>query len=453
MFAETQFLKENLDTERRGEAIARVSAKLAADLSGSQWDGAVDFLWEYERTFSGNTSILNIVSTDFSALVDAFLSQGAVFGATMSLHQLSNMHWFDGIGEPHAKRGVIAERMAGFGSGIVEVLKLREARAHYRSAQRTEDVRRVQERLSARVKTMGLSPSPLLPPDHPIAVALSTSTKDALDAWDKADNPTKLQMLVCDFAGVRPLPYSPELVPTDDIYLHGFLEEVGAIVSVGVSTDDGRVNAGRMPPSRERIHDKSWDAELGSFLTAFSGPVVSWLKTQDGDRHVCAIVSATMRKSLEWEDSATEYFMEALTAWVSGYPQIALSLWLPFFENALRMQLASLGEDVISPQPKPGIEDFVVFDTLLRKAGGHYDCRTVEYWRKILCTSNGLGLNLRNAYCHGLLPIGAMRSDSLALAVFMAYLFLCVRGSTEDEAAQTEQCPPVGSDLGHCPRT
>ena len=125
--------------------------------------------------------------------------------------------------------------------------------------------------------------------------------------------------------------------------------------------------------------------------------------------------------------------MEGIAAWVSGCPQAAMSFWLPFFESALRYRLGKLGEDIINPQPRPGIEDFIIFDNLLKKATNHYEERTVEYWRMIFSKHNGLGWNLRNAFCHGILPLSAMKVNTYSLAVFLAYLFLLYTKEKSEE--------------------
>ncbi len=63
-------------------------------------------------------------------------------------------------------------------------------------------------------------------------------------------------------------------------------------------------------------------------------------------------IGDSLHDHLDWDDSTTSYFMEGLTAWLSGYSQMALAIWLPFFEQALRSRLAELGEDVINPRKK-----------------------------------------------------------------------------------------------------
>ena len=131
-----------------------------------------------------------------------------------------------------------------------------------------------------------------------------------------------------------------------------------------------------------------------------------------------------MKDRLDWDENATEFFMQGLSAWIDGYPHVALAFWLPSFESALRSRLANFGEDVVNPEKKMGIENFVMFDGLLTKALIHYDERTVEYWRLLLSTRNGLGWNLRSDFCHGVLPIAAMRTEIYSLAMFIAYLLL-----------------------------
>jgi len=153
---------------------------------------------------------------------------------------------------------------------------------------------------------------------------------------------------------------------------------------------------------------------------------------EQGDAGVYQIVGGRLKEHLNWDENSTDHFMEGLTAWMTGYSHVALSFWLPFFENALRVRIAALGEDVVSPKERTGIEDFVVFDTLLKKALNHYPARTVEFWRKVFTTRNGLGWNLRNSFCHGILPYAAMKNPVYSVAVFLSILFLISKKSADD---------------------
>jgi hypothetical protein len=433
MLPEIALLNENLGTAKRGEAVTSIKRKLNAYIESQDWDTAIDFLREYSEVFSSHPTVLNIISTEFSILIDRLLSLASDFQAVMKLDYFSSMPWFEGIQESTLKRGKIAEWMADFGQGITSIAKLQEARKHYRRVHAIEDEKRVQHQLSELVKKNVWSSGPVMRPDNPIYQKLLGHTQEAFNVWKEADNRTKMNMLVHDFAGISPDPYTPDSQPTGDIFLSGILEEAGVIKTVGLSPEDGRVNAGPMASSRERIHSDATDAIIHCFLRQFSEPVVEWLHENERDSGVYQIIGGTLKQHLDWDENATGLFMEGLTAWMGKYPHVALSFWLPFFENALRMRLAALGEDVVSRKERTGIEDYIVFDTLLKKALNHYPDRTVAFWRKIFTTTNGLGWNLRNSFCHGILPYVAMKNPVYSLAVFISICFLISKKS-EDNA-------------------
>ncbi len=261
---------------------------------------------------------------------------------------------------------------------------------------------------------------------------IDETTKKTLAIWAAQGNAEKYRHLVGDFAGVRPKPYrEEEQPPPTDIYSSGALHQCGVIRTVAVSPQDGRVNAGRLASPSERIQGNVWDFLLRTFLHAFKGPVKEWLISADGDSGVYQAIGGELAHDLAWESETTDLFMEGMTAWIGGYPQVAFAFWAPSFEACLRNQLAAFGEDVLNPQPRTGIENFVVLDTLLKKAANHYDERTVEYWRRVFSTSNAIGWNLRNSFCHGLLNLETMKQEELCLALFLGYLFLLQKGAPD----------------------
>jgi hypothetical protein len=312
-------------------------------------------------------------------------------------------------------------------------LQLRKARAFYRKAQAKDDVLRVQKALSTAVKEVDFTNTTRLSQNNPVFQQLMEMTAKCLHDWLNEKNENRFTMLVVDFAGIRPSPYNEDSVPNDDPLLADFLTECGVIQNVNISSYDGRVNSGKSATTREKIHNDSQEQIMILFLNEFSAPVLDWLKSKDEtNSYVFMRIGGSLKKHLDWDEPTTSYFMEGLNAWLNGYSQIALALWLPFFEQSLRSRLAELGEDVINPKEKIGIEDFVVFENLLKKASSYYDGRTVNYWHKLFSTNNGLGWNLRNAFCHGVLPLAAMKQNILSLAVFLSFLYLAQNPCLEE---------------------
>jgi hypothetical protein len=250
------------------------------------------------------------------------------------------------------------------------------------------------------------------------------ATQNALNRWKQADCHNKFSLLLSDFAYIRPEPYVPENDPDEDILVSGILEECDIMKSIGLSPVDGRITSGKMVSPKERIHYDSHTTLIELFLVAFLEPVKQWLNSKDNDDGVHQCVGGAFKQHLNWDDHIIEYFMEGMIAWLTGLPHVVLSFWLPFFENALRIQLATFGVDVICHQERTGLEDFVLFDNLLRKAEKHYPIKTVLYWRMIFSTQNGIGWNLRNTFCHGLLPLHALKNGKYVLAVFIAFIYL-----------------------------
>lgn len=425
MFEEIQFLKESLTSSRRGEAVSSAKIKVKEIIDVKNWQEAEAYFREYADTFDGDNSVLNILLNEFQNLVFTLMGINSDFATIMILNHLSNLPWFDKIEESEYKRGYVAEKMAPFGQGVVEILKLQEARNHYRKAHKGTDETRVQEILSTKVKSFTWAHTAPTNLKNPALAKLRQMVADGLKTWQAESNQNRMCMLASDSFSIRPSPYREQAPKRgQDPFLTGFLEQVGVIQTVGLSSDDGRVDGGRMAPPMERIHFQSFEQIILTFLEDFAVPVKEWLMLDEGENKIFQLLAGSLKKNLAWDENSIAYFMEGVIAWVSGYPQVTLSFWLPFFESVLRNRLSDLGEDIINPQPRPGIENFVMFETLLNKAEKHYEERTVEYWRLLLSTRNGLGWNLRNEFCHGLLPLTVLKQDIYAFAVLLAYLFL-----------------------------
>lgn len=420
MFPEIQFLRDNLETESRGDAIKRLRQKISSLLEASDWKNAEDFFQEFHETFKGSGSNLGIVKDDFRNLVGKLLTLIPDVEAVVRLNRLQDFSWFDALDDADLKKGYIAEHLATFSQGGGEIFELQKARSFYRKAQRPKDVSRIQGILSERVRSFNLW-TPIVPPRELVA-SIQEGAKKYLDTWLGQDDETRLSLLILDHFGVRSTVSETENIGKD-LFSSGFLQDLGGIQTVGVSSD-GRTNSGEMAKPFERDNFSSWDYCHRLFSGVFSDEVKKWLARKDGELQVCGKVSATLRQHLSWDENSTEHFNEGLAGWMHGFPQVALSFWLPYFESVLRHRMADLGEDIISPRERAGIEDFVMFENLLSKALNHYDETTVRYWRWAFSTENGLGWNLRNNFCHGLLPIQVMRADVYPLAVLLAYLFL-----------------------------
>ena len=424
MFEEIQYLNDNLTSDNRGNAVRQVKNKIINLIANCDWSGAESFFYDYNRVFEGNISLIGILQNEFRDLVEKLINLDFAFSITMVLNHLQNLSWFEGVPNSQYKRGIIAEHMAPFGQGILEVAKLQEARNYYRRAHRDEDIARVQQLLTQKVTSFSCNPIPTEIPQNPVFEHLQNMVQEALRGWLEETNDRKMAMFVADSIGIRPDRYREQHEEGDDIMVSGFLEESGIIQTIGINPEDGRVNAGRMAPAQERIHFSSWEEIYLTFLYTFIQPVKEWLLSDEGDNKVFQLIGGSLVSNLNWDDNTTSYFMEGMNAWVSGYPQVALAFWLPHFESALRGSLNNLGEDVINPQSRPGIENFILFDSLLTKAENYFEEQTVEFWRFILSTRNGLGWNLRNTFCHGLLSLQAMKNDMNAFTVLQAYLFL-----------------------------
>lgn len=423
-FPEIVALKDALVTPERGEAVDAVKGKIAALLAASEWETTESFFRNYEETFRGENPVLGIINQEFRNLIDALL-QTNDFESTIRLNRLQSFTWFHNLKEVEFKRGIISERLSNFSNGIGRLIKLQETRNYYRRANRQEDASRIQQMLSARVREIDFGPSITLPADSPIAAEINEMIQHSLNLWQTVENDQKLDYLAGDFSGVRPTPFDPNQPGPTNLFASGLLEEAGIIQSIEVSPDDGRVDAGRTASTPERIHYLTGEMLLVAFLRELAEPVKNWLKAPyDGEHRVYQRIGGFLKAYLTWDDDAIEKFMEGFSAWLSGHQHIALAFWIPLFEDSLRKILGDLGEDIISPQERPGIENFVLFDGLLGKAKDHFEEKTVEYWRHVFSTKSGLGWNIRNSFCHGLLPIRAMKSDILVLAVFKAFLFM-----------------------------
>jgi len=426
MFTEIQTLKNNIETNERGKAVENVKRKISSLINNNNSKEAVIFFGEFENEFKGNSSILNILKNNFNNLVDKLFHSEPNFDTIIKLNKLERFFWFKQIENVNFIKGYIAEKMSTFGNDITEIIKLQESRGYYRKANRVVDAARVQCTLSGKVKAFSWAPVNLISVDNPIIEEIRANTMQVLEAWKKGTNEEKMSFLVADLASICPSPYLMEIDCNDDIFSSAALEQCGAIQTVGMSPEDGRVNSGKMPFVPERIDFKDYEINLLIFLQMFIEPVIDWLKSIDGNAHVYQLLDISLKKHLRWDEKSSNYFIKGFIAWMSNYPEVALSFWLPFFESALRNQLVQKGEDVINPMGKTGIEKFILLDGLLStKAQSHFNSKTIEYWKRLFSTNkNGIGWNLRNAFCHGLLSMEEMKKNIYCLAVLIAYLFL-----------------------------
>lgn len=419
MFPEIRFLKDNLKTSSRGDAVAKVQSAIGSLLDRSDWISAETFFHEFQEVFQENASDLGIVKNAFVAFSERLLDLPESFEVITILNRLQYFSWFDSLGEVNRKKGYIAENMARFSQGG-EIFELQKARLFYRKAHLPKEVERIQAILSEKVRSFKhFAPMPL-----PEGFCNSTQEeiRKILEEWGRQTNEVRWISLVIDHYGIRPSP-PRDMSPSRDIFPSGLLHDLGVIQGFGVSSD-GRTNSGTMAKPFERDEDSSWEFCFRLFLSAFVAEFSKWLTSQDEGQPVHGKLISSLRTQLSWDDNSIQHFNAGLAGWLNGFPEIALSFWLPYFESALRLRLADLGEDIISPKEKPGIEDFVGFDGLLNRAGNHYEERTVRYWRKIFSTEQGLGWNLRNDFCHGLLPMKTMKEYEYSFAVLIAYLFL-----------------------------
>jgi hypothetical protein len=433
MLAEIEYLKNNLATPNRGEAVRQIKAKIQYLLDAKDWKNAESFFYEFAHSFNPVDNINGIIKDEFQIFVNSLLGLNPELPTLLILDHLTALPWFEHINDSEYRCGYIAENLATFGQDILKIRKLQEARSHYRKAHKGEDAARVQRLLSSEVRSFTWYPSARIDRENPFFEEIRRNVAENLKRWHDRSNENKFSDLVTDAMNIRPTPHQERQDEFQSIFTSGILEQAGVIQTVGLSPEDGRVDAGRMASSRERIDFESYEQLLLPFLSDFSAPVKEWLTLKEDENSVFQYVSDALNKNLKWDENAFLYFMEGMKAWLSNYPQIAQSFWLPFFESALRNRLEDLGEDVINPQQRHGIEDFVLFENLLRKAEKYYKLETVEYWRLLFSTKNGLGWNLRNSFCHGILPLSAMKQDMIAFAVFLAYLFLLVTLNNEIE--------------------
>lgn len=419
IFQEIQNLKANLQTGMRGEAIRLLRERFSSLLENCDWAGAENFFRDFHQEFCDDSSSLGIVKGEFNRLVDKLITRIPDFQSVVRLNRLMDFSWFDLVEDANYKRGWISEHLARF-SQRGELIELRKARRWYRLAQRHEDTRRVQAVISEKAKSFNIW-APNLPPDH-LVESIRHAAEESRQKWLDQSSEIRMEWLIYDGFGIRPSPPNRK-GPCGNIFSSGLLEELGVISSIEVSSD-GRISFEKSVPLYERIDFESWDFCHRTFLDSLTHEIKSWLLTQENEAQVYERVSSTLQQRLEWDENLSQHFNAGLTGWISGLPEIALSFWLPFFEAALRLRLVELGENVVSSRERMGVEDFATFDSLLNKALGHYEDSTVRYWRRVFSTENGLGWNLRNDFCHGLLPMKAMRLEMLPLAVFFAFLFL-----------------------------
>lgn len=424
MFTEFEYLKNNIDKPGRGEAVRQIKTRIQELIDAKEWEQANSFFHAFNQSFNKNDGIHGIIKNEFQSLVDSLIGLSQEFSIIILLDHLKNLPWFEQINDSDYKSGCISESLSHHGTGILKIQKLQEARFHYREAHKNEDAARVQRLLSSEVRSFTWNPSPVIEQENPELAKIRSWIAQSLQAWEALSNENKMGALASDNFGLRPTPYHVQKEKCQDFFLSGFLEEVGAIQTVGLSSEDGRVDAGRMAPIGERIHFISQEQILLTFLSDFTEPVKKWLALKDGENRVFQLIGGSFKVNLGWDENSISYFMEGMTAWLSNYPQVTQSFWIPFFESALRNRLADFGEDVINPKQKIGIENFVLFDNLLKKSEKYYEASTVEFWRRLFSTTNGLGWNLRNAFCHGILSMNIMRQNVFAFAVFLAYLYL-----------------------------
>jgi len=425
MFEEIQSLRDNLEPKLRGKAVDCIKKRIQELIKKKDWNQVSSFFSEYANIFTENIPLLNIIKQEFNSVIDALFKSGTS-NETILLNHLQALPWFDDFTDSNYRRGCIAERMVEFSKSVlIKISKLQEARTCYRNAHREDDVKRVQKILTDKVKSFRSNTvqfSPVLQ-NNPCYVKSQEEILKKLKKWQDQNDEIKFWNLKSEFSDFIIAIFDTPLKTYNNM---GSIMESFVVIKKVELSQDGRVNAGDVVSQGERNNYHINQNLLLTYLNVFSKPVKEWLSSQENDFQIVECVGETFKQHLNWDENSYEYFMHGINAWISGYPEVALSFWLPFFETALRNQLCSFGEDIINPNSRSGIEDFIIFDGLIKRAYKHYDRGIVEYWRTVFATPNGLGWNLRNEFCHGILPISIMKSDVSAFAVFNAYLLLII---------------------------
>lgn len=362
------------------------------------------------------------------------------FNRTFDLYHLLSTVWRSSLKKTECYssiynlEGKLFEEISKYSDELSKPMHLEKSRQSYFKGGDIENAERVARLKSECVKNCTISFSKTQLP-YELETQINEDFEKRLKLWYELPANDKFGHLVHDILGFIPNAFDLNRAKAecnDPLLL--LREESDICISMRRDRNTGRTSNSTAPISFFLQDYENFNRTLQRYtLTLFTKPLKEWLCTevflemQDGN-HVTATVLHQVLQAIKDNSFVSESTLhgleEGLVAYVNGYYRYSLSVLLPLFEGALRERVISEGLWVIKHEESESLEKYFGLEKVMEKSVHIFGSNLLEFFNKWFSTKDGVGLNLRNDHCHGILPHESY-CDWIATGTVLCYFFLC----------------------------
>lgn len=440
-------LLRDADDSTRGKAISDAMAPIDSALHELDYNRAVEYLLTVSR-FALEikdekicSSFSRYFSQKFYTVVDqleTFLGteNEETFNSAFDLYHLLSSVWGENWqkGKRYKLEGNLFEQIALYSDALAKPIYLEKSRQSYFKGGDIENAERIARLKSDCIRNSPFSFSSTPLPDD-IADQIKHGFEKRLELWNSLPENDMFGHLVHDFFGVIPKAFDQKKAIaqcTDPLLV--IMENSDICLSLTSEKHSGRTSNSSTPISNFlRNHENCNRTLQRCILSRFITPFKKWLCTEDivqledgteeKDLVLDNVIDAIIAYSFITESTA-KGLKDGLVAFVNGYNRYALSVLIPLFEAALRERVLAEGIWVIKHKEVKSLEEYLVFETVLSKASQIFEDNLIEFFHKWFSTKDGVGLNLRNDHCHGIMHHESY-CDWITTGTILCYFFLC----------------------------
>jgi len=410
-------LKDDLESNtsgRRGNAIAKLKEILKVSQGKDEHHEVLNFFIEINRDFS---NIFGAFEEYLEPTIKQIIENPQKVRDLLDVLEILESDLGKKLEELNYKLGLVSEKLSKYYNPISKTIMLRKARYYYRKSNDQKNEKRIQDLLSSMTKHVSQNVLKPIPVPKIYEEKIKNIVTIFIDGWKHQTLNEKIDDLI------NGIPYSlPKVEPNTINNLWDVMEKKGVITTQMIS-NDGRVSGNKIPSPTLRSEFYSWQFSFLYSCSLLKQALFDWLGENEDEIIVFEKIANIFIHKLDWDDNLSNTFNDGFAAFLDEKYSYCLSLWIPFFEHALRLSLIEKGESVLKEKEKIGIEDYVLLKGLLEKAKYHYPKEVIKYWRFVLSTSDGMGWNLRNDFTHGLLQYNQF-SYEYSFSVLLSYFFL-----------------------------
>ncbi len=438
----------NVDDASRGNAIKNAVEPIDFAMNDKDYHRCVEYLLavsRFAKKIEDETTrkkFCGFFSKKFHAVVgllEPFLGtkEGDVFSRTFDLYHLLSLSawgqaWQDG--KRFKLDGKLFEQLSNYSDALAKPMHLEKSRHSYFNGGDIENAERVARLKSECIRSCSVPLASTQLPEE-LEKQIRTCFETRLSAWTDLPATDKFCHLVHDIMGVIPATFDLEKAKSEcDDPLLLLMENSNVCSSILTDSHSGRTSNATSPTSSFLRNDENCYRTLQRYtLTQFTQSFKEWLcseeeaQMEDGATEKIIVlhkVIHAIQALAFFSDSTLKGLEDGLVAYVNGYYRYSLSVLLPLFEAALRDRVLAEGVWVIKHKEVMSLEEYLVFETVLTKSSQIFDDNCIEFFHKWFSTKKGVGLNLRNDHCHGILSHESY-CDWIATGTILSFIFLC----------------------------